>query len=206
MVLSAEPNRARHALASHGADASRSDCALLSQVASGDHEAFAALYDRLGGAAYGLARRVVSNPALADEATQEAFLNVWLTAATFDPSRGTARAWIMTIVHRRAVDTVRRELTRRRRLRPAALVVVDREYDVVLEDVLQRASARAADNVITRALTALTPLQREAVDLGYFQGFTCAEVADLLNVPLSTAKTRMRDALIRLAAEVRPHV
>ena len=201
MVLSAE-----RPPGSHSADASPSDEALLSHVGSGDHEAFAALYDRVGGAAYGLARRVVIDPALADEATQEAFINVWLTAATFDPARGTARAWIMTIVHRRAVDTVRRESTRRRCLRPALLIGADREYDVVLDEVLQRASAKAADNVITRALAALTPLQREAIGLAYFQGFTYAEVADFLDVPLSTAKTRMRAGMIRLATEVRADV
>ena len=206
MVLSAERNTARHSPARHSTDASLPDDALLSQVASGDHEAFAALYDRMAGAAYGLARRVVIDAILADEVTQEAFLNVWLTAATFDPARGSARTWILTIVHRRAVDAVRRESTRRRRLQPHALIAWERDYDVVLDEVLQRASARAADTVITRALAALTPLQRETVDLGYYQGFTYAEIAELLNVPLSTAKTRMRNALIRLAGEVRAHV
>ena len=189
--------------ASPDTEASQSDDALLRRVATGDHEAFAALYDHLGGVAYRLARRVVTDSALADEVTQEAFLNVWLKAATFDPSRGSARNWILTITHRRAIDAVRMEESNRDRLRRNAILTVERAYDAVVDRVLLRAAADSADIEVTRALAALTPLQREAIDLAYFEGFTHDEVAVLLDVPLSTAKTRLRDGLIRLATEIR---
>lgn len=176
--------------------------ALLGRVAAGDHDAFAVLYDRLGAVVHGLARRVVVDPTLADEVTQEAFLNVWLKAATFDPARGSARAWVLTITHRRAVDTVRREESNRDRLRRSSVFAAERDYDMVVDQVLDRAAAEAADVEVTRALAVLTPLQREAIDLAYFEGCTYAEVAAVLGVPLSTAKTRMRDGMTRLAAEL----
>ena len=177
--------------------------ALLHRVAAGDHSAFAALYDHLGAAVHAIARRVVLEPALADEVTQEAFLNVWLKADTFDPARGSARNWVLMIARRRAVDAVRREESNRARLRRHADSSADPPYDVVVDQVLRRAAARSADIDVTRALAALTPLQRQAIDLAYFVGLTTAEVASLLDIPVATVKTRMRDGLIRLAAEIR---
>jgi RNA polymerase sigma-70 factor (ECF subfamily) len=177
---------------------------LLQRVATGDRAAFAALYDRLGGVAYGLARRVVIDLALAEDVTQEAFLNVWITAPTFDPSRGDARTWILMVTHRRAVDAIRREEANRRRLRNSAPSTTEQPYDVVLDQVLQRSAARCAGIEVTQALSALTPLQREAIVLAYFHGLTRSQVAQLLDVPLSTAKTRIRDGLIRLAVQMRP--
>lgn len=188
---------------SHDTEALQPDAALLRRVASGDHRAFTALYGHLVEVAHRLARRVVTDTALAEEVTQEAFLTVWLKAATYDPSRGSARAWILTITHRRAVDAVRLEESNRNRLRRSASLTVDRAYDVVVERILLRAAAESADIEVTRALAALTPLQREAIELAYFDGLTHAEVALLLDVPLSTAKTRMRDGLTRLAIEIR---
>ena len=190
--------------AGHATEGPQSCDVLLGHVAAGDHEAFAALYDRLGEIAHRVARRVVLDPALADEAIQEAFLYVWLKAATFDPSRGSARAWVLTITRHRAVDTFRREESNRDRLTRSPVCATDRAYDMVLDQVLERAAADAADMEVTRALAALTPLQREAVELAHFEGFTCAEVAGMLGVPLSTAKTRMRAGMRRLAAELRP--
>ncbi len=185
------------------AEGHRADDALVRRVATGDREAFTALYDRMGGVAYGLARRVVTDSALADEVTQAAFLHVWLKAATFDPSRGSARTWILMITHRRAVDVVRREESDRDRSSPGPRSAVDPAYDVVVDRAELPPAASSADTAVSRALDALTPLQREAVELAYLDGRTCAQVAVALDVPLPTAKTHMRDGLIRLATEIR---
>ena len=192
------------AAGSRNADGTESDDALLQRVATGDRTAFAALYDRLGGVAYGLARRVVIDVALAEDVTQEAFLNVWITAPTFDPSRGDDRTWILMVTHRRAVDAIRREEANRRHMRNSAPIAAEQPYDVVLDQVLQRSAACSAGIEVTQALSALTPLQQQAILLAYFHGLTRSQVAQLLDVPLSTVKTRIRDAMIRLAVQMRP--
>jgi RNA polymerase sigma-70 factor (ECF subfamily) len=167
---------------------------LLAQVARGDEQAFAELYRRVAAAVFGLVSKVVRNPAQSEEVTQEVFVELWRTAPRFDPARGTARSWIMTCAHRRAVDRVRSAESAARRDDLAGRRDQGRPYDEVVEQVessLEREHVR-------RGLKALTDLQREAVVLAYYGGHTHREIAELLGVPPGTVKTRLRDGLIRL--------
>jgi RNA polymerase sigma-70 factor, ECF subfamily len=167
---------------------------LLALVARGDEQAFAELYQRVAPAVFGLVSKVVRNPAQSEEVTQEVFVELWRTASRFDPARGTARSWIMTCAHRRAVDRVRSAESAARRDDLAGRRDQGRPYDEVVEQVetsLEREHVR-------RGLEALTDLQREAVVLAYYGGYTHREVAELLGVPSGTVKTRLRDGLIRL--------
>jgi RNA polymerase sigma-70 factor, ECF subfamily len=170
---------------------------LLLRVAKGDEHAFAELYDLVAARVFGLARAVLRDQAHAEEVTQEAFVQIWRTAARFSPSVGSAMGWILAIAHRRAVDRVRSESSHSRRVErestqrtagPAALA------DAVVDD-LDRVRVRNALNV-------LTPLQREAVEFAYFGGLTHHEISVLLGAPLGTVKTRIRDGLIRLRDEL----
>jgi RNA polymerase sigma-70 factor (ECF subfamily) len=167
---------------------------LLRLVARGDNEAFDALYARVAGPVYGLVRRVLRDPAQSEEVTQEVFLWIWREAARFDETQGSAMAWMMTVAHRRAVDRVRSEQSASARHQRAAQLDVTTAYDAVSEDVLTRLDREA----VRQCLAALTPMQRESVTLAYYDGHTYAEVADVLEIPLGTAKTRIRDGLIRL--------
>ena len=178
------------------------DNELLARIAHGDRDAFAGLYDRLAPNVYGLALRVVRSPALAEEVSQDVFLTVWLKGASFDPARGSARTWILTITHRRAVDAVRREEANRDRSARSAFLEEQSDTDVVSEAVLSRASTRQAEEQISTALGSLTALQRAAIELAYFDGLTCVQVAERLQVPVPTAKSRIRDGLRRLATTV----
>jgi RNA polymerase sigma-70 factor (ECF subfamily) len=165
---------------------------LLGRVARGDSAAFESLYDQLAGAVFGLARRVVRDPARAEDVTQEVFLEVWRKAPRFDRSLGKAQTWVMTITHRRAVDAVRRNESMKRqddRL-PSERISHDEPADSVIH-----AEEKGA---VRECLDTLTDLQLESVRLAYFNGYTYAEVATLLDKPLPTIKTRMRDGLIRL--------
>lgn len=165
---------------------------LLHLVARGDEGAFSAVYDQLGAAVYGLARRVVRDPARAEEVAQEVFLQVWQTAPRFDAARGQAKSWVMTLAHRRAVDAVRHDQAATNRERSTAWSVPD--HDEVSETV----TVRLEHESVRRCLEGLTELQREAIDLAYYQGYTYAECATVLNANTSTVKTRMRDGLVRL--------
>jgi RNA polymerase sigma-70 factor (ECF subfamily) len=167
---------------------------LLLRSGRGDEAAFAAVYDAISPAVFGLAKRVVRDPAQAEEVTQEVFLDVWRNAARFDPSRGAARSWVLTIAHRRAVDRVRSAQSSTDRELRAAQGSGTRDYDEVVEAVESRLEAQA----VRRCLQTLSELQREAVDLAYYSGHTYAQVATALSVPLGTIKTRLRDGLIRL--------
>jgi RNA polymerase sigma-70 factor (ECF subfamily) len=167
--------------------------ALLERVARGDLVAFDAFYGQLSAAVYGVARRVVRDPARAEEVAQEVFLDVWRQATRFDQERGKARTWVLTMAHRRAVDAVRSsEASRAREERVSA-----RMSDVV-EGPEEGVVSAAEHESVHRCLESLTPLQLESVQLAYFQGYTYAQVASLLDRPLPTIKTRMRDGLIRL--------
>lgn len=167
---------------------------LLTRSSRGDEAAFAELYDLTGSKVFGLARRVVRDPAQAEEVAQEAYLEIWRQSARFDAARGSALAWMLTIVHRRAVDRVRSAESAHERDRRYAAVGDGPEYDVVDEAV----TAKLEQARVRRALETLTDVQREAVTLAYYGGYTHREVSDLLGVPLGTVKTRMRDGLIRL--------
>ena len=167
---------------------------LLGLAARGDQTAFAQFYDAARARAYGLAVRVVRNPSLADEVTQEAFLEIWRTASRFDPERGSAMSWLLTIVHRKAVDRVRSVDASRRRETNYQRTNHAVEHDPTAAAAQASMEARR----VRSALEALTQVQREALDLAYFKGYTHSEVATKLNLPLGTAKTRIRDGLIRL--------
>ena len=168
--------------------------ALLARSSRGDEAAFAELYDLTSAKVYGLARRVVRDPAQAEEVAQEAYLEVWRQSARYDEARGNPLAWILTIVHRRAVDRVRSAESARERDTRYATVGDGPEYDVVEETV----TATLETARVRKALTSLTEVQREAITLAYYGGYTHREVSELLDVPLGTVKTRMRDGLIRL--------
>ena len=171
-------------------DASPDD--LLSRVARGDEAAFSALYDELAPRVYGLCRRVLRDPAQAEEVAQEALLEVWRTAGRYDPAKGSAASWALTIAHRRAVDRVRSEQASTERERRLAT------EEVPYDDVVEQATARLERQQVRRCLHALTELQREAITLAYYQGYSYREVAERLATGLPTVKTRMRDGLIRL--------
>jgi RNA polymerase sigma-70 factor, ECF subfamily len=168
---------------------------LMARVARGDAQAFEGLYDVLGTSVYGVARRVVRDPSRAEDITQEVFLEVWRKAPSFDDARGSAKTWIMTIAHRRAVDAVRRNETYRKHDASGASEAADEvAHDEPLDSVIKDEEHRA----VRSCLETLTELQLESVRLAYFNGYTYSEVAALLEKPLPTIKTRMRDGLIRL--------
>ncbi|OKI35519.1 RNA polymerase subunit sigma [Saccharothrix sp. CB00851] len=167
---------------------------LLALVARGDDKAFARLYDVVAGRVFSLVRRVVRDHAQSEEVTQEVLVEVWRTAGRYDPGRGSALAWVMTMAHRRAVDRVRSAQAATRREDLAARLDVETPFDAVSEQVAARVERRQ----VRRCLSMLTELQRESILLGYFQGYTYPETASVLGIPLGTVKTRMRDGLIRL--------
>ncbi|WP_455644350.1 ECF RNA polymerase sigma factor SigK [Micromonospora chersina] len=167
---------------------------LLQRVGRGDEVAFASLYDVVAPKVLGLARRVLRDPGLAEEVAQEALVQVWRTAARFDPGRGSALGWVLTVAHRRAVDRVRSEQALADRTQRAAAAGMEVPFDEVAESV----SARLDREQVRRCLGGLTALQREAVTLAYYGGYTYREVAEQLKSPLPTIKTRMRDGLIRM--------
>jgi RNA polymerase sigma-70 factor (ECF subfamily) len=167
---------------------------VVQRVGRGDEGAFAVLYDALSAQVFGLARRVVRDPAQAEEVTQEVFLELWRVASRFDPSRGSVRSWVLTITHRRSVDRVRSAQASADRTQRMAASAVVRPFDEVVEQVESRSEAQA----VRSCLSTLTELQRQAIQLAYYGGHTYAEVAGLLSVPLGTVKTRLRDGLIRL--------
>jgi RNA polymerase sigma-70 factor (ECF subfamily) len=179
-------------------EARESNELLLALVARGDVLAFERLYDRIAGSVLGVVRRVLRDPAQSEEVTQEVMTEIWRTATRFDPERGGASTWVLTMAHRRAVDRVRSAQSATDRDLKVALLDQTPAYDEVAEAVESRLEAEQ----VRKALGSLTELQREAVRLAYYGGYTQREVAELLDVPLGTIKTRLRDGLIRLRDEL----
>ncbi|MGX1274320.1 sigma-70 family RNA polymerase sigma factor [Streptomyces phaeoluteigriseus] len=167
---------------------------LLGQVALGDEEAFAMVYDAVAGSVLGVARAVLRDQAQSEEVAQEVLVEVWRTAPRFRSDRGTAINWILTLAHRRAVDRVRSAEAAAVRDHKAALLDRTPEYDEVTEQV----EARLEREQVRRCLRTLTDIQRQAVTLAYYRGLTYREVAEALTLPLGTVKTRLRDGLIRM--------
>ena len=171
---------------------------LLTSVARGDQDAFARLYDETAARVHGLVVRVLRDPAQSEEVTQEVYLDVWRTAARFDPAAGTALAWLLTIAHRKAVDRVRHVEASRRRDTAAH----DRGLHVAFDETAEAVEASLIGREVRDALGQLSGPQRECLELAYFGGHTHAEISQLLRIPLGTAKTRIRDGLLRLRAVV----
>jgi RNA polymerase sigma factor (sigma-70 family) len=169
-----------------------SDEALVALVARRDDAALAALYDRFGRVAYGLALRVLRDRSLAEDAVQEAFMTVWRNADRFVAERSKASSWILTFVHRRAVDLVRREQRRRTES------VETRPDEDVAPSPDEEAWLRLRRERVQEALRTLPDQQREAIELAYFGGFTQSELAERLGQPLGTIKSRMFTGLARL--------
>jgi RNA polymerase sigma-70 factor (ECF subfamily) len=168
----------------------RSDEELLDAVASGDDGALAALYDRFGRVAYGLAYRILRDQALAEDAVQEGFLAVWRSAQGYQRERSKAATWILTLVHRRAVDLVRREDRRRTE-------ALDEAREPASESVDEQAG-RDRRVAVQAALQQLPDDQRQALELAYYGGYTQSELAERFGVPLGTIKSRMFEGLNRL--------
>ena len=168
-----------------------SDEALVALVARSDESALAELYDRVGGAAYGLAYRVLRDEALAEDAVQEAFLGLWRSAGSFIPERAKASTWILTLVHRRAVDLVRRE--QRRRAEP-----IEGVPEPAVGSAEEAAWLRLDRERVQSALAQLPDQQREAIELAYYGGYTQSELSERLGQPLGTIKSRMFSGLTRL--------
>jgi RNA polymerase sigma factor (sigma-70 family) len=160
-------------------------------IARSDESALAELYDRIGGTAYGLAYRVLRDEALAEDAVQEAFLGLWRSAGSFIPERAKASTWILTLVHRRAVDLVRRE--QRRRAEP-----LEGAPEPLEGSAEEAAWLRLDRERVQEALTQLPDQQREAIELAYYGGYTQSELAERLGQPLGTIKSRMFAGLSRL--------
>ncbi len=171
------------------------DAEILGRVANGDAAAVEELYDRHSSSVFGMAMVVTHDRGLAEDATQETFVALWKNAARFDPTRATARTWIMAIAHHRAVDAVRR-----RRAASLSLDADDglREKLPPSPDVWPEISARVDQNAIKRAFTKLPEAQRQSLELAYFGGMTQIEIASATGVPLGTVKGRVRLGLLRM--------
>ena len=171
---------------------------LLQRIAGGDQAAFARLYDMLAPRAFGLILRVLVDRSQSEEVLQEVFLEVWQSASRFAPNRGQGRSWVLTIAHRRAVDRVRSAQASMNRDVRAGL----RDLDVAHDGVAEQAELRIEGERVATALSALPDPQREALTLAYYGGYSQSEIAALVGAPLGTIKTRMRDGLSRLRAEM----
>lgn len=163
--------------------------------------AFATLFDRYGAPAFGLAVKICNNRAVAEDVVQEAFLSIWRRAGQFDPLRGSASSYLFSAVHNKAVDAVRHEESMRRR----EVGLLDLPTESGSDDVVEAAWLGVRRSEVRAAVARLSPLQREALELAYFEGLTYGEVAMKLGIPLGTAKTRLRDGLMKLRAMV-PHL
>jgi len=166
------------------------DQALLARIADEDAGAFETLYARYSAAAYSVAIGLLRDAAQAQEVTQDVFLAIWRGARGFDPARGSARTWILSVAHHKSVDAVRR--SRRNPTVPLS------ETMTGAADVIEAAQARVDAGHVRRALEGLSIEQRAAIVLAYYGGYTQQEIAQRLGVPLGTIKTRMRDGLLRL--------
>lgn len=171
--------------------AETSDESLLARVAGGDEAALGELYDRFGRVAYGLALRVLRDERLAEDAVQEAFLAIWRQAGSYRPERAKAQTWVLTLVHRRAVDLVRREERRRTDL-------LEPELEPAGGSAAEAAESRDRRVAVQRALAQLPEEQRRPIELAYYGGLTQSELAERLGEPLGTIKSRTFAGLTRL--------
>ncbi len=176
-----------------------SDVELVARCAAGDDRALAGLYDAFGRAAYGLALRVVRDAAFAEDVVQEAFLDVWRNARSYDPSRAKVSSWLFTFVHRRAIDLIRREESRRQR--PVAPDELPEGTDAS-GDIADHVAASDTSARLRLALSSLSPAHREVIELAYFGGYSQSEIAERIGEPLGTVKSRTFAALSRLRSVI----
>lgn len=176
---------------------SASDAVLVVAISRYRQEALAEAYRRHAGAVFALARRLLVDAALAEEVVQEVFLRLWNTPERFDPERGSLRSYLLAQCHGRSVDLLRSETSRRRReerdVRRTAESGYDLEHEVLDLSVGER---------VKEALTMLPDGEREAIALAYFGGHTYREVAEMLDEPEGTVKSRIRAGLKRMRAEL----
>jgi RNA polymerase sigma-70 factor (ECF subfamily) len=171
-----------------------SDEALLAAVQRRDERAIAALYDRYGGLAFGLAYRILDDRGAAEDVVQDAFMSVWRRAVSFQLDRGSVRTWLLSIVHHRAIDRLRGAAGKSRRDEP--LDEIDRIAQV--DDPWREVSIRVQGDVLKRGLATLPEAQRQTIELAYFGGYTQQEIATAMDVPVGTVKGRMRIGLQKL--------
>lgn len=169
---------------------------LLLRIGDGDQRAFAELYDTLSSRVFGLILRVLVNRSQSEEVLQEVFLEIWQSATKFAPNKGQGRTWVMTIAHRRAVDRVRASQSSADRDVRAGF----RDIGVAHDSVAETVELGIESEKVVHALSGLPEVQREALVLAYYGGYSQNEVAVLVGAPLGTIKTRMRDGLSRLRA------
>jgi RNA polymerase sigma-70 factor, ECF subfamily len=178
-------------------DADIEDLELHRRMSAGDREAFDELYARYGPTAYGLAHRLTGQHVLAQDVVHDAFMALWRAPEAFDPARGAFRTFFLSLVHHRAVDTVRREERLRSRTERAANLEPVAGEDVA-EGVVDRASLAERRREVRDALATLPPEQRQVLEMAYFEGYTQARIADELGIPLGTVKTRTLAAMRKL--------
>jgi RNA polymerase sigma factor (sigma-70 family) len=169
------------------------DAALLARIRERDERAVAELYARYGGPLYGLAHQVTRSERFAEDVVQEVFVAVWKDASRFDPSRGAVGPWLFSLARHKAIDLVRREANVRKHT-----AEVDLSFEEAPDDVDREAWQNVRRDRVRAAVAELPDIQREALELAFFAGLTHVEVAERLGVPLGTAKTRIRTALLRL--------
>lgn len=191
-ITSSKPDSEQSGSESSGSAAVLAE--LLERVARQDRNAFAELYALTSRRVYGLARRVLIDPELSEDTTQEVYLQVWNTAQRYDRSAGSPMAWLMTLAHRRAVDRVRSEQSSSEREARYGAAMQVKDHDDVVDTVTQRLEAES----VVDCLGTLTETQQESVRLAYYGGLTYREVAEKLGVAVPTIKSRIRDGLIRL--------
>lgn len=167
---------------------------LMLRIATGNENAFEELYDRVAPQVFGLVRRILKDQAQSEEVAQEVFVEAWQQAARYDETRGKALTWLLTLAHRRAVDRVRAsQASKDRDLREGI-----KDFQASYDDVEETAILHDESLRVNQALERLSETQRDAIRLAYFGGFTHLEVAELLKIPVGTAKTRIRDGMNKL--------
>jgi len=167
---------------------------LLDRVGQGDLTAFGQLYDATAARVFGLLLAILRDSGLTDEVTQDVFFEIWRRASTFDPTKGASISWIFTLAHSRAIDRVRQV----RSLRARDTFFATNSYYPEFDSAAESATCHEGDHQIRAALAQLTPLQRQAIRLTYLMGHTTSEASEILGVPISTFKTRVRAGLIAL--------
>jgi RNA polymerase sigma-70 factor, ECF subfamily len=196
-----------HQMTSSIAIAGLSDLEVVSRLVAGDERALGALYDRYGPMAYSLACAIVPDSSDAEEVVAEAFSQIWRSAPTFDPSRGSVIAWVSTIVRTRSLDLLRSQKRRARVLDQAAAMAEDGSSPALSAGAPspdRGVELSETQTLVRQSLAALPPTQRQVLELAYFGGLSQSEIAERLSEPLGTVKTRMRSGMEKLRQALGP--